>query len=79
MPAGRDTMKVRDQLIRSIESLPEEVLRQVYDFVAFIQERKLADKAGDSWGSLALGSRSFDFWNDREEAEYTLADLRLST
>ncbi|MEN6368525.1 MAG: hypothetical protein ABFD77_02370 [Thermotogota bacterium] len=69
-------MRVRDQLIRRIESLPEDVLEQVYDFVTFIQERKLVDEAGNSWGSFALGSRSFEFWNDREEAEYSLADLR---
>ena len=70
-------MNVKDQLIRRIERLPEDVLEEVYDFVAFIQEKRLADREGLSWGSFALSTGAFDFWNDREEVEYSLNDLRM--
>jgi hypothetical protein len=68
-------MKVRDQLIKRIEKLPEDVLEEVDDFVAFIQKKK---RAGGrlSWGSFALSTRAFNFWSDREEVEYSLNDLR---
>ena len=69
-------MKVKDQLIRRIDRLPEDVLEEVYDFVAFIQEKKLADRGGLFWGNFALSTGTFDFWNDREETSYSLADLR---
>ena len=69
-------MKVKDQLIRRIQRLPEDVLEEVYDFVAFIQEKKRGGREGLSWGSSALSTGAFDFWNDREEMEYSLNDLR---
>jgi hypothetical protein len=69
-------MKVKDQLLRRIEKLPEEVLEEVNDFVAFIQEKRREDREGLSWGSFALSTGSFEFWNHREETEYSLDDLR---
>ena len=69
-------MKVKDQLLRRIEKLPEDVLEEVNDFVAFIQEKRREDREGLSWGSFALSTRSFEFWNHCEEAEYSLDDLR---
>ena len=68
-------MKVRDQLIKRIEKLPEDVLEEVDDFVAFIQKKKQSGE-GVSWGSFTLSTGAFDFWNDREEVEYSLNDLR---
>jgi len=70
-------MEVKDQLIRRIERLPEDVLEEVYDFVAFIQEKRRTGGEGLSWGSFALSTGAFDFWNDREEVEYSLNDLRM--
>ena len=69
-------MKVKDQLIRRIERLPEDVLEEIYDFVAFIQEKKLADRGELFWGNFALSTGAFNFWNDREETSYSLTDLR---
>lgn len=69
-------MKVKDELLRRIEKLPEEVLEEVYDFVAFIQEKRREEREGVSWGSFALSAGAFEFWNHREEVEYSLDDLR---
>jgi hypothetical protein len=71
---GRWRMKVKDQLIKRIEKLPEDALEEVYDFVAFIQEKGRTE--GLSWGSFALSAGSFEFWSLREETEYSLDDLR---
>ncbi|MEW5825457.1 MAG: DUF2281 domain-containing protein [Candidatus Bipolaricaulota bacterium] len=69
-------MKVRDQLLRRIEGLPEDVLEEVNDFVAFIQQKRQEGGEELSWGSFALSTRSFQFWSHREEVEYSLDDLR---
>jgi hypothetical protein len=69
-------VKVKDELLRRIEKLPEDVLEEVYDFVAFIQEKRREDREGLSWGSFALSTGAFEFWNHREEVEYSLDDLR---
>ncbi len=69
-------MKVKDQLLKSIEKLPEDALAEVYDFVAFIQEKRRMEAKGISWGSFALGTSSFKFWYRGEETEYSLDDLR---
>mgnify|MGYP001480353029 CR=1 FL=1 len=69
-------MKVKDQLLKSIEKLSEDALEEVSDFVAFIQEKRRKDAAGLSWGSFALSSGSFEFWNSRDETDYSLDDLR---
>jgi hypothetical protein len=73
---GRCRVKVKDELLRRIEKLPEDVLEEVYDFVAFIQEKRREDRERLSWGSFALSTGAFEFWNHREEVEYSLDDLR---
>jgi hypothetical protein len=69
-------MKVKDQLLKRIEKLPEDALEEVYDFVAFIQEKRREGPEELSWGSFALSTGSFEFWSLREETEYSLDDLR---
>jgi len=69
-------VKVKDELLRRIEKLPEDDLEEVYDFVAFIQEKRREDRERLSWGSFALSTGAFEFWNHREETEYSLDDLR---
>ena len=68
-------MGIKEQLIREIEGLSDDLIEEVYDFVAFVRKRR-EEKAG--WGDFALSTGAFDFWNDPEEVEYSLEDLERS-
>jgi len=70
-------MGIREQLIREIERLPEDFIKEVYDFIAFMRKRR-ESKGRDvgSWGDFSLSIGAFDFWEDPEEAEYSLEDLK---
>ena len=72
-------MSVKEQLFREIERLPENILEEVFDFVTFIRRRRLSEAEGRVWTDFALSTGSFDFWNDPEEVEYSLADLKGSS
>jgi hypothetical protein len=70
-------MGKREQLIKEIEDLPHDLVEGVYAFVASIQERRrFEDKQGKSWSDFSLTTGAFDFWNDPEEMEYSLEDLK---
>ncbi len=69
-------METKDRLIKEIEKLPEELVEEAYDFIAFMQKRKeYRGKNTGSWSNFSLGTNSFEFWNDPEEVEYSLTDL----
>jgi len=68
-------MGTKEQLIREIEGLSDELIEEVHDFVAFVRKRR-EEKA--RWGDFALSTGTFDFWNDPEEVEYSLEDLERS-
>jgi hypothetical protein len=67
----------KEQLIKEIEGLPEEFIEVAYDFITFMRKRG-ESKGGDvgSWSDFSLSTGAFDFWNEPEEAEYSLTDLR---
>ena len=67
----------REQLIKELERLPDELLEEVSDFAAFVRKRRESQgKRGGRWGDFSLSTGAFDFWTDPEEAEYSLDDLR---
>jgi len=68
-------MGIKEQLIREIEGLSDELIEEVYDFVAFVRKRR---EEKTRWGDFALSTGAFDFWNDPEEVEYSLEDLKGS-
>jgi len=68
-------MSVKERLIKEIDSLPEEILEEVFDFVAFVRRRRVQAEA-PSWSELALRAGSFDFWNDPDEVDYSLDDIK---
>ena len=71
-------MSVKERLFREIERLPENILEEVFDFVTFIRRRRLSEARDWAWTDFALGTGAFDFWNDPEEVEYSLVDLKGS-
>lgn len=68
-------MTVKERLLREIEQLPEDVLEEVFDFVTFLR-KKLSETDALPWSDFALSTGAFDFWNDPEEVEYSLSDLK---
>ena len=70
----------REQLVKEIEVLPEELLEEVSDFAAFVRKRRESrGKREGSWGDFSLSTGAFDFWTDPEEVEYSLDDLKKRT
>ena len=70
-------MTDRHQIIKEIENLPQELVEEVNDFIAFIRKKRVSSKPEvKSWSDFSLSSGAFDFWNDPEEEDYTLRDLR---
>jgi len=70
-------MTDKHQIIKEIENLPQDLVEEVNDFIAFIREKRgSSEKKVTSWSDFSLSSGAFDFWNDPEEEEYTLRDLR---
>jgi len=72
-------MGTKDQLVREIEKLPEELIEEVYDFVALMRKRSESkNRDTGTWTKFSLSTGAFDFWNDPKEVEYSLADLKES-
>ncbi|MCK4394110.1 hypothetical protein KAX17_14505 [Candidatus Bipolaricaulota bacterium] len=70
-------MVTKERLIREIERLPEELVEEAYDFIAFMRKRmESRGRNTGSWSDFSLGTKSFEFWNDPEEVEYSLTDLK---
>lgn len=45
-----------------IERLPQVLVEEVYDFIAFVQKRRGAKDNGEmSWSNFSLSSGSFEF------------------
>lgn len=68
-------MGTKKELIREIERLPEGLVEEVHDFVAFIRRRR-GSKGKGLWADFSLSTGAFDFWNDPKEVEYSLEDLK---
>lgn len=69
------TTVVREQLRRQLDTLPDDILVEIADFVAFILARRqgtttYADWSEGEWRQFALGQ----FLRESDEVEYTLAD-----
>ena len=70
-------MADKHQIISEIEKLPPDLVEEVSDFIAFIRKKRVSSgKIVLSWSDFSLSTGAFDFWNDPEEEEYTLRDLR---
>jgi mRNA-degrading endonuclease RelE of RelBE toxin-antitoxin system len=62
-------MSVKEMLKREIDSLPEEILKEIYDFVKFLEfksEKEMLAKV-----SQRLSESSFQkIWDNEEDAVY---------
>ncbi len=65
-------MTVRDQVLKVLEQLPDDRVRQVLDFARFLQREDAGTR--DEWMQSALAQ--FEAGYGPDEPEYTLADVR---
>jgi hypothetical protein len=66
--------QLRKQVHQQIDVLPEDVLREVADFLAFVlarrQKENLSEWDDDTWQQMALEQ----FFRDNDEVDYTVDD-----
>mgnify|MGYP001584903784 FL=1 len=64
-------MSIKERIKGEIETLPESILAEIYDFIQFLETKKRVN-----WSTFALESGAFDFWKAPEEVDYSLTDLK---
>jgi hypothetical protein len=68
---GGKQMSIKEKIKEEIEELPESILKEVYDFIQFLEIKKTG-----KWSTFAFESGAFDFWRESEEVDYTLDDFK---
>jgi len=71
------TTSVREQLHKYIDSLPDDIVQQISDFVLFVMARRnisspYVDWDNDQWRDFGLEQ----FFREEDEVEYTLDDAQ---
>jgi hypothetical protein len=71
------TTSVREQLHKYIDSLPDDMVQQISDFVLFVMARRsisstYVDWDNDQWQTFVLEQ----FFREEDEVEYTLEDAQ---
>jgi hypothetical protein len=71
------TISVREQLHKYIDSLPDDIVQQIADFVLFVIARRrislaYVDWNSDQWQNFVLEQ----FFREEDEVEYTLEDAQ---
>ena len=71
------TRSVREQLHKYIDSLPDDIVQQISDFVLFVMARRTisstyVDWNNDQWQDFVLEQ----FFREEDEVEYTLEDAQ---
>lgn len=71
------TTSVREQLHKYIDSLPDDIVQQISDFVLFVMARRnisspYVDWDNDQWQDFVLEQ----FCREEDEVEYTLNDAQ---
>ena len=69
-----ETEKLREQIKNQLDHLPEEVLREAYDFLLFIEQKH--KKEMESLPEFGLNYKAFDFWLNENETDYTKEDIK---
>jgi len=69
------TSRLRKQVQQQIESLPEDVLQEVADFMAFVLARRGYEGEIDDWDDASWQQMALEqFFREDEAVEYTIED-----
>jgi len=68
------TQPLRRQVQQQIETLPDDVLREVADFMAFVLARRRWEDVIDDWDDESWQKMALEQFFREESAEYSLDD-----
>ena len=68
------TQQLRKQIQQQIETLPDDVLREVADFMAFVLARRRLEEVIDDWDDESWQKMAMEQFFREESAEYSLDD-----
>ena len=71
------TIIVREQLHKYIDSLPDDIVQQIADFVLFLMARQKISSVYEDWDSSQWQDFVLEqFFREEDEVEYTLDDAQ---
>jgi len=71
------TTTMREQLTKQIDSLPDDLVEQIADFVLFIMAKRQIAPTYEDWGNNQWQSFALDqLFRDEDEVVYSLADAQ---
>ena len=71
------TLTVREQLHKYIDSLPDDIVQQIADFVLFVMARRKISSDYVDWDSSQWQDFVLEqFFREEDEVEYTLEDAQ---
>ena len=68
------TNQLRKQIKQQIETLPEDILREVADFMSFVLARRRLEEVIDEWDDETWQQMALEQFFREEHAEYSLDD-----
>ena len=68
------TEKLREQIKIQLDHLPEEILKEAYDFLLYIEQKH--KKEMEPLKDFGLNLEAFEFWNDKNETDYSIEDIK---
>jgi len=68
------TEKLREQIKIQLDHLPEEILKEAYDFLLYIEQKH--KKEMEPLKDFGLNLEAFEFWNDKNEIDYSIEDTK---
>jgi len=72
-----NTMTLREQLYRQIDTLPDEIVEQIADFALFVMARRQIAPLYEDWGRDQWQRFALDqLFREDDEVVYSLADAQ---
>jgi len=68
------TELLRERIKNQLDNLPEECLKETYDYILFIEQKYQKEKK--QFHQFGLDLKAFDFWLNDDETNYTSEDIK---
>lgn len=72
-----NTLHIRQQLHKRIDSLPDDLIEEISDFTLFIMAKKKMSPSYEEWSEHQWQDFALaQFFQEEDDVEYSLADAR---